>query len=100
MCVFVDDKQVGEGDLYFTPHTLDSYESPRFVCQLLGINPDDTNAMDERLTNMCQESMPDDQSLNSLLGTNMSDTPQGKVLWLSVRIQSFWNRKASDNSSL
>ncbi|XP_033756329.1 phosphoinositide 3-kinase adapter protein 1-like isoform X2 [Pecten maximus] len=66
--VFVDDIQVGHCELHVHPYIQTAYECPAYMCQVLGIGSNDTEALDKKLVNIFRDSAPDDQSHLHLLG--------------------------------
>ncbi|XP_033756377.1 phosphoinositide 3-kinase adapter protein 1-like [Pecten maximus] len=66
----------GEHPIKLTLPTLEPYQCPAFLSQILGIPIHNEEALDKALVKVYQKSQPDDDALECILGDFYEDTPQ------------------------
>ncbi|XP_045212124.1 phosphoinositide 3-kinase adapter protein 1-like isoform X2 [Mercenaria mercenaria] len=76
--LFIDGKKVAKMSVHYSSMTRFAYTCPEYLCQLLGLNPDDKTGLDKELTNIFNNSAPQDGSLQLLLSPkNLQATSSG-----------------------
>ncbi|XP_060559618.1 phosphoinositide 3-kinase adapter protein 1-like isoform X2 [Ruditapes philippinarum] len=65
--LLIDGQKICKKSIYYSSMTRFAYTCPEFLCQLLGLNHDDKAGLDTELTNIFNNSAPQDGSLQCLL---------------------------------
>lgn len=65
--LFIDGKKISKIPIYYHSMVKFAYTCPEFLCQLIGLQPDDHDGLDKELTSIFKSSVPLDGTLQNLL---------------------------------
>ena len=65
--LFIDGKKITKKPVHYSSMTRFAYTCPEYLCQLLGLNDENKAGLDKELTNIFNNSSPQDGSLHYLL---------------------------------
>jgi hypothetical protein len=71
--IFVDAARVEECPFTVVSPVLGAYQCPEFLAQCLGVAPGDRDALDDRLVDHYEQSVPHDDSLNTIFRASNLD---------------------------
>jgi hypothetical protein len=65
--LFIDGKKIAKMTIHYSSMLKFAYTCPEYLCQIIGLKPDDQAGLDKELTNIFRSSTPEDGSLQYLL---------------------------------